>query len=45
MNKDDFWMGATAGAIVGMLFITGLSIYLREPELQKPGTRSTHGIS
>ena len=30
MNKDDFWVGAIAGAIVGMLFIAGLSIYLRD---------------
>ena len=30
MNKDDFWFGAIAGAIVGMLFIAGLSIYLRD---------------
>ena len=30
MNKDDFWVGAIAGAIVGMLFFAGLSIYLRD---------------
>ena len=30
MNKDDFWFGATAGAIVGMLLITVWSLYFRD---------------
>ena len=30
MSKDDFWMGAVAGAIAGMLLITAWAIYLRD---------------
>lgn len=30
MNKDDFWVGAVAGAIAGMLLITAWAIYLRD---------------
>ena len=30
MNKDDFWMAAVVGALIGMLFVAGLSIHLRD---------------